>query len=149
MPYAAAMIVTATCPNCNSTFHLDRDEDGFTEIEHVKCAAVNCPVQLCPECPKASCAGCGQKFCREHMIEEKLNLRCTCLRDSMGEVHERHLCFEHNPRIRPRNPLWCASCAEEQELMDLPEEVQIPRLEPVSVTVMHPNIPEWQQGGVA
>lgn len=137
----------ATCPVCLTTYpHLDRDEDGKTEIPTTKCADLNCPTLLCPCCPTFKCAGCDQLFCAQHAIEEKEpKYDCTCIRLDV-DYYDNSDCFACNSSIQPKLLKFCAACLEEIEAKEWPE---IPKLEPVLAVVQYPNIPEWNTGGEA
>jgi hypothetical protein len=64
--------MTATCPNCDSTFRgVDRNEDGSPAIENTRCAHPGCAVYLCRAgCEHLSftCEACGKRFCSEHQV---------------------------------------------------------------------------------
>jgi hypothetical protein len=62
--------MTATCPNCETTFRgVDRNEDGSPAVETRRCAHPGCEVYLCKAgCEHLSfhCEGCRQRFCSDH-----------------------------------------------------------------------------------
>ena len=132
-----------TCSTCDTQFTLDKG----TELPITTCANPNCPVLLCPCCPQFECDGCGQTFCLEHAIEEEQNFECTCLQIDV-DVNDASWCFEHNLSLRPRPAKFCAACLEEAEATDWGAE-EIDKLEPVSIVVPVPNIPEWEAGRIA
>ena len=134
-------VQTETCPTCDPQFTLDKG----TELPTIKCANPNCLVVLYPCCPQFECAGCGQTFCLEHAIEEEQDFECTCQRVDV-DVNDASWCFEHNPSIRPRPAKFCAACLEEAEASDWGGE-EIDKLEPVSIGVPVPNIPEFADAG--
>jgi hypothetical protein len=81
----------------------------------------------------------------EHAIEEEQNYECTCQQIDV-DVNDASWCFEHNPSIRPRPAKFCAACLEEAEASDWGGE-EIDKLEPVSIGVPVPNIPEFADAG--
>jgi hypothetical protein len=139
MPFAAT--TTETCSNCDIRFTLDKG----SELPTIKCANPNCPVLLCPCCPQFQCDGCDQTFCLEHALEEEQDFECTCLQIDV-DVNDASWCFEHNPSIRPQPAKFCAACLEEAEASDWGGE-EIDKLEPVSIGVPVPNIPEFADAG--
>ncbi len=139
MPFAPTKNRTkVTCPSCNTSYTLTDRED---EIPTIQCASIGCPVLLCPCCPQFECAGCGQRHCMEHAIEEKeQQFPCTCIRLDV-DVYDDSDCWSCNSSIRPKPLKFCPPCMEEVERIDWP--VEIPRLQPVTATVAVPNVPEW------
>lgn len=84
----------AKCPNCNSTFTCDRNEDGQPEIPDVqKCAVEWCEVYLCPkDCQHLSfvCFGCGQRVCQMHpSLQMSGEIYCImCMPDIVANTPE-------------------------------------------------------------
>lgn len=57
--------MTATCTYCDSTFHVDRNEDGSPAIETTRCSHPGCAVYLCQAgCEHLSffCEGCRSRW---------------------------------------------------------------------------------------
>ena len=114
---------TETCPHCNTTFRVEADEDGFTEIPETKrCTDLECEVVLCPCCPQAKCDGCNNSFCPEHLVIDLPEYECNC--EYCGDHADSSNCLMHNPYIRDLSPTrFCVTCLEESEQQDWPDEI--------------------------
>ena len=81
--------MTATCTNCETTFHnVDRNEDGSPYIETERCAHPGCEVYLCHAgCEHLSfaCDGCRKRFCQGHGFRVDGELMCiACAADLLS-----------------------------------------------------------------
>jgi hypothetical protein len=67
------------CPNlaCNRVERVDRDEDGFADMELVRCHVDGCEHDMCMAC-KTVCFGCDCPSCDEHLTELGEEKYCPC-----------------------------------------------------------------------
>lgn len=72
-----------SCPHCQTTFTVDRDEDGGAELETWPCQADDHTHRLCEEC-KFTCCSCDCTFCRESLTETIDGLMCKLCLDAMA-----------------------------------------------------------------
>lgn len=134
----------AQCGNCGTKYTVDRDEDGFTEVETTRCANPNCPVLLCPGCAQFKCAGCDRTFCLDHgILEKEPEVDCRCTRIDVDQYDARG-CPLCDPEYQFNPLLFCPACIEEMEMQEIPVEEQVQRIAP---GMAEPAAAEW--GGVA
>lgn len=65
------------CPGCNRVERVDRDEDGFADMEVARCHVGDCQNDMCGAC-ETKCFGCDQPTCTEHLTEFGGDKWCPC-----------------------------------------------------------------------
>lgn len=108
-------MMRVNCGYCGAEFRVDQDEDGYAEVPGEYCADPECGNRLCPVCLDHFAFAC----------------------DGCGLT----FCSDHQVLVPDGTdkPLrLCKGCALEADVWP-----EIAKLEPLVVTVVRPNIPEW------
>ena len=79
-----ALSARVECPNCGTSHIVDRDGDGFPDLDLVPCQGSDtCASRLCKDC-RYQCDACGEYACEHHVGNEKI----IC-----------HACIEENTKL--------------------------------------------------